>query len=309
VLVYDAGLREVIMMRWGLGLVCAALLLGAGLRAQSGAPASGEWPTYGGDLGHTRYSPLAQITPANFNKLEIAWRFRTDQLGPRPEYQFESTPLMVGGIVYSTAGTRRAVVAVDGKTGELIWMHSEQEGARGGNAPRQLSGRGLSYWTDGRDDKRILYVTPGYRLVALEAATGRLVRGFGKDGVVDLKADFDQEIDLVAARVGLHSTPTIVFLGDRDRTVHPRNGEDVIARSAHQQNGNAGRSSSEPGRAPGGLDYTRTVHRDPAGRVLLEHWLVHRGGHAWFGGSQAGSYTDPRGPDASAEMVRFFLDT
>ena len=66
-----------------------------------------------------RYSPLAQITPANFNKLEIAWRFRTDQLGPRPEYQFESTPLMVGGIVYSTAGTRRAVVAVDGKSGEL----------------------------------------------------------------------------------------------------------------------------------------------------------------------------------------------
>ena len=66
------------MMRWGLGLVCAGLLLGAGLRAQSGAPANGEWPTYGGDLGHTRYSPLAQITAANFNKLEIAWRFKTD---------------------------------------------------------------------------------------------------------------------------------------------------------------------------------------------------------------------------------------
>ena len=219
------------MMRWGLGLLCAGLLLGAGLRAQSGAPANGEWPTYGGDLGHNRYSPLAQITPANFNKLEIAWRFRTDQLGPRPEYQFESTPLMVGGIVYSTAGTRRAVVAVDGKSGELIWMHSEQEGARGENAPRQLSGRGLSYWTDGRE-KRILYVTPGYRLVALDAATGRLVSSFGKDGVVDLKADFDQEIDLVAARVGLHSTPTIVndvvIVGAAfDTGANPRSRENV----------------------------------------------------------------------------------
>ena len=197
------------MMRWGLGIVCAGLLLGAGLRAQSGAPANGEWPSYGGDVGHTRYSPLAQITPANFNKLEVAWRFKTDQLGPRPEFQFESTPLMVNGLVYSTAGTRRAVVALDGKTGEMVWMHSEQEGARADNAPRQLSGRGLSYWSDGRE-RRILYVTPGYRLVALDATTGGLVRSFGKDGVVDLKSDFDQEIDLVTARVGLHSTPTIV---------------------------------------------------------------------------------------------------
>ena len=83
--------------------------------------------------------------------------------GPRPEYQFESTPLMVRGVVYSTAGTRRAVVALDAATGEQMWMHSEREGARGEAAPRQLSGRGLSYWTDGRDE-RILYVTPGYRL-------------------------------------------------------------------------------------------------------------------------------------------------
>ncbi|HUR34101.1 MAG TPA: PQQ-binding-like beta-propeller repeat protein [Vicinamibacterales bacterium] len=197
------------MMRWGLGILCAGLLLGAGLRAQSGAPATGEWPAYGGDLGHTRYSPLAQITAGNFAKLEVAWRLKTAQFGPRPEYQFESTPLMVNGLVYSTAGTRRAVVAADGKTGELVWMHSEQEGVRGENAPRQLSGRGLSYWTDGRE-KRILYVTPGYRLIALDALTGRMIRSFGKDGVVDLKADFDQEIDVVTARVGLHSTPTIV---------------------------------------------------------------------------------------------------
>ena len=79
----------------------------------------------------------------------------------------KSTPLMVNGVVYVTAGTRRAVVALDAATGEMLWMHSENEGKRGQNAPRQLSGRGLAYWTDGREE-RILYVTPGYRLVALE---------------------------------------------------------------------------------------------------------------------------------------------
>src|SRR6185369_14541071 len=97
---------------------------------QSGA-ANGEWRSYGGDLGHTRYSPLSQIDASNFSKLEIAWRFKTDSLGPRPEFQFESTPLMVKGIVYTTAGSRRAAVALDAATGEMLWMHSENEGARG----------------------------------------------------------------------------------------------------------------------------------------------------------------------------------
>ncbi len=196
------------MKRLLFGTLGLAALLAAGARAQSGAAVNGEWTSYGGDTGHTRYSPLTQITAANFNTLEVAWRFRTEPFGPRPEYQFESTPLMVGGVVYSTAGTRRAVTAVDGRTGELLWMHSEQEGARGAAAPRQLSGRGLSFWTDGRD-QRILYVTPGYQLVALDARTGRTMAGFGTNGVVDLKADFDQQLDLVNARVGLHATPAI----------------------------------------------------------------------------------------------------
>jgi quinoprotein glucose dehydrogenase len=74
-------------------------------------------------------------------------------------------------MVYSTGGSRRAVVALDAGTGELKWMHSEDEGARGSAGPRQLSGRGLAYWTDGRES-RILYVTPGYRLIALDAKTG-----------------------------------------------------------------------------------------------------------------------------------------
>src|ERR1700730_15283207 len=175
--------------------------------AQSGAK-NGEWRTYGADLGHTRYSPLDQINATNFSKLEVAWRFKTDNLGPRPESQLEATPLMANGVVYSVAGTRRAVVALDAASGELLWTHSEREGQRGANAPRQLSGRGLAYWTDGREE-RILYVTPGYRLIALNAKTGAPVPSFGTNGVVDLKQDDDQEIDPITGEVGLHATPIV----------------------------------------------------------------------------------------------------
>ena len=175
--------------------------------AQSGTT-GGEWRTYGGDLGSTRYAPLDQINADNFNKLEIAWRFKTDNLGPLPEFEFQSTPLMVRGMVYSTGGTRRAVFALNAATGELKWVHSEDEGKRAESAPRKLSGRGLSYWTDGRDE-RILYVTPGYRLVALDAKTGAPVRTFGTNGMVDLKTDDDQVIDLETGDIGYHAAPII----------------------------------------------------------------------------------------------------
>jgi quinoprotein glucose dehydrogenase len=188
-------------------LALALMVMAANVRGQLGAR-DGEWPAYGGDLGNTRYSPLDQINADNFRTLEVAWRFKTDNLGPRPEFKFESTPLMVNGRVFSTAGTRRAVVALDAATGELLWMHSEQEGARGRAAPRQLSGRGLAYWTDGTAEA-VLYVTPGYRLVALDARTGQPIAGFGRNGVVDLKQNFDQELDLTTAPVGLHATPLI----------------------------------------------------------------------------------------------------
>jgi quinoprotein glucose dehydrogenase len=188
-------------------LLAASVFLRTSASAQSGAK-NGEWHTYGGDLGNTHYSPLDQITASNFNRLTVAWTFKTDNLGPRPEYQFEGTPLMVNGVLYSTAGTRRAVVALDAATGEQLWVHSEREGARGNAAPRQLSGRGLAYWTDGRDE-RILYVTPGYRLIALNAKTGAPIPFFGKDGVVDLKLEDDQEIDLINGEVGLHATPVV----------------------------------------------------------------------------------------------------
>src|SRR5580704_9748585 len=148
---------------------------------------NGEWPNYSGDIRGTRYSPLDQINASNFNKLEVAWRFKTDNLGTRPEYKLEGTPIMIKGVLYTTAGVRRSVVALDGKTGELIWSHSLREGNRAAIAPRQLSGRGLSYWTDGKGDERILYVTPGYRLIALNAKNGAEIASFGTKGIVDLK--------------------------------------------------------------------------------------------------------------------------
>src|SRR5436305_8640852 len=174
-----SGRSFIIVFSVGVALVATS----SSVRAQAGAK-NGEWPTYGGDLGNTRYSPLDQINADNFNKLEIAWRFKTDALGPRPEFNLESTPLMVGGRVFSTGGTRRAVVALDAATGELLWMHSENEGKRGEAAPRQLSGRGLSYWPGSNGERpRIVYVTPGYQLVSLDARTGVPVAGFGNGGI------------------------------------------------------------------------------------------------------------------------------
>ena len=187
--------------------LCFVLAAASASFAQAGA-ANGEWRTYGGDLGNTRYAPLDQINRDNFNDLEVAWRFKTDNLGARPEYNFQSTPLMVKGKLYSTAGSRRAVVALDAATGELLWMHSEQEGLRGETAPRQLSGRGLAYWTDGKEE-RILYVTPGYRLIALDAKDGSLIPGFGTRGAVDLRLNNDQEMDLLTADIGLHAAPIV----------------------------------------------------------------------------------------------------
>jgi poly(hydroxyalkanoate) depolymerase family esterase len=103
------------------------------------------------------------------------------------------------------------------------------------------------------------------------------------------------------------ATPTIVFHGDRDKTVHPRNGEQAVLQSMERSRVSMADATTERAQVKGGHSYTRTIQRDSTGRVVLEHWLVHGGGHAWFGGSTRGSYTDPKGPDATREMIRFFL--
>jgi quinoprotein glucose dehydrogenase len=199
------------MSRWITKLSVVALLVGTASVTMRGqwTPKVGEWATYGGDLASTRYSPLDQINASNFNKLQLAFRIKTDNLGPRPEFQFQATPLMVNGRLFTTAGTRRAVVAADATTGEMLWMYSLNEGKRGESAPRQLSGRGLAYWSDGTDE-RIVYVTPGYQMIALDAKTGHPVAGFGTNGIVDLKTGLDQEgLDLTTAEIGLHAAPII----------------------------------------------------------------------------------------------------
>src|SRR5262249_16188151 len=114
-----------------LSLVACSLLWGpTKATGQSGAR-DGEWRTSGADLGSTRYAALGQINRNNFSELEVAWRFKTDNLGPRPEFNFESTPLMANGVLYTTAGARRAVIAVNAGTGELIWKYSHDDGKRG----------------------------------------------------------------------------------------------------------------------------------------------------------------------------------
>lgn len=194
---------------WLVASFAIALVSASSVSAQF-QPKNTEWPTYGADLAGTRYRPLDQINASNFKDLEIAWRIKTDSFGNRPEYKLEGTPLMVNGVLYATAGSRRAAIALDAATGELLWIHGEHEGERGANAPRQLSGRGLAYWSDGKEE-RILYVTPGYRLICLNAKTGALIPTFGNHGAVDLKLDDDQTIfpDLTTGEIGIQSAPVV----------------------------------------------------------------------------------------------------
>jgi len=204
---------------WGVPQVASQIFVDTPTPPQfqsKGQPSTknGEWPSNGADLTFSRYSPLDQINASNFNKLEVAWRFKTDNLGPYPEYKLEGTPIMIKGVLYATAGTRRSVIALDAKTGELIWSHSLREGKRATYSPRQLSGRGLSYWTDGASDERIIYVTTGYRLVELNAKTGAPVTSFANNGILDLKVGVvkgnEEQIDLETGEIGVHTAPTVV---------------------------------------------------------------------------------------------------
>ena len=141
--------------------VAVPLFSNAAARAQHGT-AGGEWRVYGGDAGNTKYSPLDQINASNVKDLEIVWRWKAENFGPRPDYNWEVTPLMIDGVLYFTAGSRRDVVAADPATGETLWMYRIEEGERGDRAVRTQN-RGLAYcWSDGKEDKRIVLVTPGF---------------------------------------------------------------------------------------------------------------------------------------------------
>ena len=184
--------RKILIQR--MSSVAAIALAPFILAGQSGAQtapygqpstAKGDWPMYFADPSGSRYLPLDQINASNFNKLEVAWHFKTDR-GPHPEYKLEGTPIEVNGTVYTTAGSRRDVVALDAKTGELKWVYSVNEGLRAAIRRASFPAAACPTGPTARRD-RIDYITPGYRLVSLNAHTGQPVQSFGDHGIVDLK--------------------------------------------------------------------------------------------------------------------------
>jgi len=197
---------------WGIGI--AVLFGGVALTGQTGAK-NGEWRAYGGDEGSTRYSPLDQINRDNVKDLKVAWTWKSDNFGGT-EFKNESTPIMANGTLYITAGDRRAVVAIDPGTGDTLWMWRMDEGERHRRAPRRNSGRGLAYWADGPggpggpggNDERIIVITPGFRIVALNARTGIPVSGFGRDGIVDLFDEYKYS-EVLTGRIG-NTSPAVI---------------------------------------------------------------------------------------------------
>ena len=196
----------------GAGL--AALLLGGSVAfAQTGQNV--DWTNYLGDITGSKYKPLDQINASNFSKLEVAWRFKTDNIGNRKEFKLEGTPLEVGGVVYATAGSRRAIDRAgcgDGRTALGRMARRKARAAPPLRASYRAAARSIG--ADGKE-ARILYTTPGYQLIALDAKTGQRIPTFGNNGAVDLKADDDQKIspDLTTGEIGWQSAPTVV--GDR----------------------------------------------------------------------------------------------
>ena len=170
---------------------------GFALQAQTGAEPVGEWRYIGGDAHHTRFSALDQITAANFEKLEVAWTWRGDNFGPQVDHIFRSTPIYVDGVLYTVAGQRRTVAAVDPGTGETLWVYREPHTTRFDRGMRNNYGKGVAYGEiDGR--RVIYYTSPGFFLHALDAKTGKHLEnwgtrvplpGFPASGVVDMLPD------------------------------------------------------------------------------------------------------------------------
>ena len=235
----------------------------------SSSQGKGEWNTYGADLASTRYSPLDQINKDNFSKLQIAWKLNTNNLGATPDRLYSSTPLMVNGVLYTTAGMARTVVAMNPGTGQMLWIYQLDEGERGRFAPRKGAGRGLSYWSspDG-SDQRIIFVSPGYRLIALDAKTGHLVETFGKKGMVDLKLEDDQNLDLVHAIVGLNAPPLVA-------------GDVVVVGAAHAAMGS-------PQGTVSAIGYVRGFDVRTGKRLWIFHTIPQKGEfgyETWLDGS------------------------
>ena len=189
--------RTILTATISAALLGAVLLLAA---RQSGARqgamlvrgnAPGEWRYWAADAWSTRYSPLDQINGSNFSSLQVAWRWNAARDG-EDEY-YRTTPLFANGRILTVATTHRYAYAVNPADGTTLWAWKLDEGIRWQKAPRQFAGRGLAYWTDGREERAIV-ITPGYHLASIDAKTGKGDPKFGKDGVVDLELGLGFEI-------------------------------------------------------------------------------------------------------------------
>ncbi len=186
-----------------------ALTLVADAQSQVATTASYPWQALNGDVQSTRYSPLDQITADNAASLQVAWRFSMDNFGPTTEGANVTTPLMVNGTLFTTAGVTRDIVALDPATGQMLWLWRAQEGERFDKAPRKGSGKGLAFWSDGNQDV-VFTVTPGYYLVALNAKTGLPVENFGAGGWVDLQEGLRLGPGREDLDIGLSFPPLVV---------------------------------------------------------------------------------------------------
>ncbi len=196
-----------------LALVAALPLTGRSQNNPATAPAPGptvEWRSFAGDERTDRYSPLDQINRENVKNLQVAWTWRFDNFGTAGDtITTETTPLMVNGVLYFTAGQRRNVVAASAATGETLWTYRPDEGARFDAAPRKVH-RGVAFWSDGRGGGRIFTATPGFNLIALDAKTGQLVDSFGENGVVDMMRQLDDKTQDPIGKIGNSSPPVVV---------------------------------------------------------------------------------------------------
>ncbi len=184
--------------KFSLMLACGLAVIAAdrAIVAQDGDDRIGEWRYIGGDARHTRYSPLDQIDATNFQKLQVAWVWRGDNFGPSVDYLFRSTPIYVGGRLYTVAGQRRTVVAIDPATGETLWTYREPHTTRYARGMRNNYGKGVAYGeVDGRGV--IFYTSPAFFLHAMDAKTGEHlanwgtpvpIPGFPPSGVIDMLA-------------------------------------------------------------------------------------------------------------------------
>ncbi len=191
-----------------------------------------EWLHHRGDAGSMNYSALDLINRDNIDRLEVSWRWKSDNFGPVPWANLQTTPILANGILYATAGERRVVVAIDGESGETLWMYRIDEGERGDYAPRKGPGRGVAFYR-GVDRETVFLISPGYHLIAIDAATGRPQQSFGDNGIVDLKLQIGQDLNPVTSPIASSSPPMVrACSSSRGRVVAFSSVTSALSRSA-----------------------------------------------------------------------------